>query len=106
MNQLTIWLATFGITFSICDAKLLSPLRDRLTSRSVFFYELTNCYMCTGFWVSLFVHAMLNRDVALGLADYVESLGINAFAGATFCYALNSLILTLESYHDRNHPQE
>ncbi len=105
MSLLTIWLACYGVTFLLCDAKIIEAPRQWLTSRSTFLNELLNCYFCTGFWASLAVWFVVG-ELPANPSRYVESLVLNAFAGATFCYALNSLILTLESYHDRNNPQE
>lgn len=40
-----------GLTFIITSSKLLKPLREYVSSKSIFFGELLGCAQCTGVWV-------------------------------------------------------
>lgn len=105
MSHLTVWMTCYGITFVLCDAKLFLRFREGLKAESAFFHDLLGCYFCTGFWVSLVVHLIGLREMIEHRVEYVEGVTLGAFAGATFCYALNSLLLYLEA-HDRDPPKD
>jgi len=42
-----------SITLIITTSKLFKPLREFLTSKSMFVGKLLNCSLCTGVWVGL-----------------------------------------------------
>ncbi len=96
------WLAIFGVTFLICDAKILNRPREWLISKSTFISELLECYFCSGFWVSLLIHAVELRQTYQDPIAYVWQVVLGGFAGASFAFFFNSLCLALE-HHARNH---
>jgi hypothetical protein len=102
-DQLIVWMASYGMTFTLCDAKILQRPRDWLVGRSKFWQELVECYFCTGFWVSFFVG--LGRFYGGEPVQTIKQVVLHSFAGATFCFFFDSLLRTLES-NDRNHPKE
>jgi hypothetical protein len=98
MEELIYLLACYGLTFTICDAKLFSRPREWIKSKARLFDDLLTCYFCVGFWCSIVVFVVMHYG---GLQDgtwwlttaYVITYG---FAGATFAYALNAVIVLME----------
>lgn len=88
-------LAAFGLTFTLCASKILSKPRDALRKRSTFVEQLLDCMFCSGFWVSLVIFTL--RLPFTTTTWYVGTVLLHAFAGASFVYLFDSLLLTLES---------
>lgn len=100
MDQVRWWFATYGLTFLLCDAKLIDRARRFMTLRSPFVKELLACYMCTGTWVS--GGLVLLRAGHTGHFVWMDVV-VDTFAGAVFCYVINTVLLALEGIHDRYH---
>jgi hypothetical protein len=85
-------LVWYGITFSICSAKLLQKPRQYLMENSGFLAELLGCPFCVGFHVGWLLHVYQDRVIT------VDSLITNSFSAATFCYTLDVLLRFLEKH--------
>jgi hypothetical protein len=93
LQQTIVWLlACFGLTFLLCDAAITAVPRTWLVMRFGFFRKLLACYFCTGFWASL--------ALAVGLIREPLWLVLYGFAGASFSYALNVVLVALEEPPD------
>lgn len=101
---LTHMLACYGVVFVAVESQVLQNPRLWLMARSRVISELLSCWFCTGFWVAAVVHVVVDRD-AVTMGRYMEDVVVGSFAGATFTYALNVLLLTLESHHGRSDQQ-
>lgn len=91
-------LACFGLTFVLCDSRLLEPLRRKLIDASWFWAEFLTCHFCAGFWMSAVVMAVVN--FGLPVPAYLVEVVIGALAGASFTFALNTVLLALEAFID------
>jgi len=104
IELLVYWFACYGLTFTLCDAKILARPRRFLVSKSQVIRDLLGCYFCTGFWVSggLYLALFPQPQACLGMEDQilwfrvVWTIGF-ALAGATISYFLNALIEALEA---------
>jgi hypothetical protein len=94
MPEVFYLLACFGLTYLACDASILARPREIIRRRLRFIDKMLACYFCTGFWVSLAWYALLSPLAA----DWrIGVLGVaHAFAGASFSYALNVVLLRFE----------
>ena len=103
METVQFLLASYGLTFLLCDAGILSRPRTALRRVSVL-DSLLSCYFCTGFWAALVVYPMLYFESALLTVFSPEprlwliwmAYGL---AGAAFAYGLNAVIEAAESAH-------
>ena len=102
IEQVAIWLAQYGMTFLLCDAKLAQKPRDWLTQRSTFLRDLLGCHFCSGFWVSLLVSMYLYWPPSSHQTVFWVLL--YAFSGAAVCYAVDITMMWLES-NTRNHQE-
>jgi membrane associated rhomboid family serine protease len=94
MNTALYLLACYGLTFTICSAKLFERPRGWIVTRSRFIAELLSCYFCTGFWASTALSTVVHWRGTL-----ISTVGwsvVNGFAGAAFCYALDTVIRWFE----------
>lgn len=53
VDYLVFVLGVYGISWILVHSKIVSPLRDKISSVS-FFNNLSNCIVCTSVWVSVF----------------------------------------------------
>ena len=97
MSDLLYLLACYGLTFTLCDAKLFTRLRD-LLCRWKFARELLSCYFCTGFWLSMVLCVPLfwGSFVDGYMWQRVVAVIAYGFAGAAFSYFLDAVIVRLE----------
>jgi len=96
MEEVFFLLASYGVTFLVCDAKVLSFPRN-LFRRIRRLDELLDCYFCVGFWVGLGLYLAL-----YGVMEDRESMVqffVYGFSGAAFAYVINTAVLWLESRH-------
>jgi len=96
MEQLLLWMASSGITFAVCESKILERPRNAIKQASTFATELLECPFCFGFWASLAVHAV-------HFPTYLERIILGSFSGAIFCYGFDLFLRYLENHG--NHPQ-
>jgi hypothetical protein len=96
-------LATYGLTFLVCDSKLLERARRFVKMRSAFMRDLMGCFFCSGVWV-----AGALTMLRMGRAGQFDALNfmVDTFAGATGCYVINTTLLALEGLHDRHYPED
>lgn len=87
--MIELWLACYGVTFTLCDAKLTTRPRQWL-QRSSFVASLLGCYFCTGFWVSM----------GLSWLDGYQGVDwlLMGFGGAAATYIINSVVMALERW--------
>ena len=94
MREVFFLLASYGVAFSVCDAKILSIPRRWVCRWSVI-DSLLSCYFCTGFWVGLGWYVALDWPVLV--YDYGIDLLLHGFAAATACYVIETVVGWLES---------
>lgn len=102
MEQLVVTLfCMYGIMFTLRSAQLpiVTQVRDFLTGKSSFFRKLFDCSFCTGFHAGWLTYILLNYDafVTSSLVDNSSSLVAYSFMSATFCYALDTILVKMES---------
>lgn len=87
-----IFLGVCGaITYILVSSKFFEGLRTLFEKKSPnFFGELINCYLCTGFWIGLFISFILNPlNYLLFGSIYVKIFFYPIFA--VFSGALSSI---------------
>lgn len=84
-------LAIYGVTYLVCDSKILERPR-LLLCRVGFLRNMLACYFCTGFWVALGVYMYLGRSE---LPDGLDSIVLYSFAGASVAYMLDAAVAFL-----------
>ncbi len=104
MAEVYFLLACYGLTFTLCDASIFERPRAFIRSKSQFVDDLLGCYFCTGFWVSLMWHLFLFYEFGGNRPTdwtYTAWILVHAFAGASFCYAFNTLIVLAEMIREK-----
>lgn len=91
-----MWLAAFGITFTLAYSHIFEQPRAWLVQRHNLFSELFSCAFCLGAQVSagLTVTAILCGFPLLH--NEVLDIIIGMFGGGSFVYLLNDITLWLE----------
>lgn len=69
-----------GATFIITRSKLLQPVREFLTKRSMWVGELLGCGQCTGFWIGLGANLITGEELT------------NCFIVSLFCFFIDIVI--------------
>lgn len=86
MNIIIILLAFFGATFALKETSLLNRPRSFLISLHPFFYNLLECYFCTGFWGGIFIYFC-----HFSIFSFREMI-IYGLASAALSFLLNLLV--------------
>ena len=101
MSDLLYLLACYGLTFTVCDAKIFARPRNWLCKQE-FTRELLSCYFCVGFWAGMILCVPLFWGTMVDGYMWQRVTGVIAygFASAAFSYSLNAAIVRLESSED------
>jgi len=91
LHAIIILFSFFGLTYAIKETSLFNRLRIFLLGIHAFFYELLNCFLCTGFWAGLIVFVI---DRWLGWPGQLMLWGL---ASAAVSYITSIVLDKLQS---------
>jgi Protein of unknown function (DUF1360) len=94
IDTIIFLLACYGMTFFIKESDILARPRSWLMMKSVFITKMLYCWFCTGFWASILVCLLRERN------PNIDLLFLCGLAGATFSLFMNAIYNKLTYFKD------
>jgi hypothetical protein len=96
MHELIILFSFYGLTFAIKESSLLARPRMALIKMHPFFFELLNCYFCTGWYAGLILYLLNFSTFSLG------SMITWGFSSAAISFLLNLIVDKLSALKEHS----